>query len=133
MKFKKDNSQFVFTQEMQDEIDQQKEKEIKSREEVQKQFQEISKKQEEINDQVKALMDPIVKRVFQYGSMQDQFDRLWHDMNSGIVQVDKTSANSWYGTIKAVKDANPIDPDWSDKVKKLTTSTLENIQTANNV
>jgi hypothetical protein len=38
-----------------------------------------------------------------YGGLEDQLDRLWHDINAG--SLDKTGA--FYTFIKEVKDANP--------------------------
>jgi len=39
----------------------------------------------------------------QYGGLEDQLDKIWHDINAG--SLDKTGA--FYTFIKEVKDANP--------------------------
>jgi hypothetical protein len=133
MKFKKDNSAFVITQKMIDDANKAKESREKEYEEQQKKFQELAEAQKKVSEESKKLMNPIISRTIQYGLVADQLDRLWHDIDEGRIQADKTSANSWYGTIKSVKDAHPIDPDWSKKVYELSKQTIDNIQTANNV
>ena len=43
-----------------------------------------------------------------YPNLADQLDMLWHDMDSGKITVDKTSANTWYSTIKDIKETHPL-------------------------
>ena len=45
------------------------------------------------------------KREQEYGRIQDQLDKLFHDMAAG--KLDETG--EWFKSIKAVKDANPFE------------------------
>ena len=40
-----------------------------------------------------------------YGRLQDQLDKIYHDIDAG--KLDKTG--EWFKSIKAVKDANPFE------------------------
>ena len=44
------------------------------------------------------------KREEEYGRIQDQLDKLYHDIANGT--LDETG--EWFTSIKAVKDANPL-------------------------
>lgn len=44
-------------------------------------------------------------REIEYGRIQDQLDKLYHDMAAG--KLDETG--EWFKSIKAVKDANPLE------------------------
>ena len=43
------------------------------------------------------------KRVNSYDSVEEQLDKLYHDIDAG--KLDKTG--TWFTSVKAVKDANP--------------------------
>ena len=45
------------------------------------------------------------KREEEYGRIQDQLDKLYHDIANGT--LDQTG--DWFTSIKAVKDANPFE------------------------
>ena len=48
-------------------------------------------------------------RQIEFPSLADQLDKLWHDIDSGLFgELAKTG--SFYVDIKAVKDANPKNP-----------------------
>jgi hypothetical protein len=51
---------------------------------------------------------PMADRKLAYPSIEDQLDLLWHDVDAGKIQADTTSANTWYQTIKGVKENNPL-------------------------
>jgi len=44
------------------------------------------------------------KREQEYGRIQDQLDKLYHDIDAG--KLDETG--EWFKSVKAVKDANPF-------------------------
>ena len=44
-------------------------------------------------------------RELEYGRIQDQLDKLYHDIDAG--KLDETG--EWFKSIKAVKDANPLE------------------------
>ena len=142
MKFQKDNSDVVLTQKMKDDAIASKDAElaaeaarIKNMEDKIKLATEKAAIVTEIESQINVLMEPVLERTVKYGTIPDQLDRLWHDIDTGRIQADKTSANSWYSTIKSIKDSVPIDKDWLAK-GRLLRDQLENIgspPTANNV
>jgi|TARA_R110002110_G_scaffold109622_3_gene273370 hypothetical protein len=43
------------------------------------------------------------KRIEAYGVLEDQLDKIWHDIDAG--KLDKTGA--FYAHVKSVKDAHP--------------------------
>ena len=46
-----------------------------------------------------------ITREQAYGRIQDQLDKLYHDIDAG--KLDETG--EWFKSIKAVKDANPLE------------------------
>ena len=54
-------------------------------------------------DAAETLNNLLYKRRDEYGSLQSQLDKLWHDIDDG--KLDKNG--TWYKAVKAVKDANP--------------------------
>ena len=54
-------------------------------------------------DTAETLNNLLYKRRDEYGSLQSQLDKLWHDIDDD--KLDKNGA--WYKAVKAVKDANP--------------------------
>ena len=142
MKFQKDNSAVALTQKMKDDAIAAKEAELAAEAErleaVQGKIKWAEGEREkiiELGKQFEALMEPITSRMLQYGTIPDQLDRLWHDIDSGRIQADKTSANSWYSTIKSVKDSIPIQENWLSKGQELSIEmdNINNQLTANNV
>ena len=120
MKFQKDNSGVVFTQKMKDDII--------AKEEVKEEAKEEAKlfvaKQEEVGNKIKEIMKPVIDRIHKYGALTDQLDTLWHDIDEERIQADKTSANSWYMSIKTVKDENPILANWEEEIEVLYSNTV---------
>lgn len=55
----------------------------------------------------KIVNNKIIKsnREIYYGRLQDQLDKLYHDIDAG--KLDETG--EWFKSIKAVKDANPFE------------------------
>ena len=47
-------------------------------------------------------------RRYLYRPLYEQLDMLWHDIDSGKIQADTTSANTWYQHIKSVKEFRPL-------------------------
>ena len=111
MKFQKDNSNVVITQAMKDAVEQRKQAQIEKaqeRAEAAEKTKELMEKREEIKLQMSEIMKPVYERMMAYGDMDTQFDKLWHDIDQGRIQADKTSANSWYMSIKDAKTAIPL-------------------------
>ena len=57
---------------------------------------------ETAGNEQEALSKILEKRKKEYLSWNEQFDKLWHDINDG--KLDQTG--SWYKHIKSVKDSN---------------------------
>lgn len=97
MKFQKDNTDSAMTKEM---IAEQKRnaKDLKERQEQhQKEMKEMREKQEKLQ-----------ARLMAYGSMADQLDMLWHDMDEGRIKINKKDKNTWYHKVKNAKEKNPL-------------------------
>ena len=58
--------------------------------------------EEDVNAKI-AELDIDVQRKMEYGSIGDQLDKLYHDIDNG--KLDKTG--EWFKAIKKVKDDNP--------------------------
>ena len=58
--------------------------------------------EEDVNAKI-AEIDIDVQRKMEYGSIGDQLDKLYHDIDNG--KLDKTG--EWFKAIKKVKDDNP--------------------------
>ena len=58
--------------------------------------------EEDVNAKI-AELDIDVQRVMEYGSIGDQLDKLYHDIDNG--KLDETG--EWFKAIKKVKDDNP--------------------------
>jgi hypothetical protein len=43
-----------------------------------------------------------------YPDIAEQLDMLWHDMDAGKIKIDKRHSNTWFQTIKNVKESNPL-------------------------
>ena len=96
MKFQKDNADTALTKEMLLEQKKKAEEMKKLQEEQQKQMKEMRKMQEKLQARLQA-----------YGSISDQLDMLWHDMDEGRIKIDKKDKNTWYHKIKIAKENNP--------------------------
>lgn len=90
MKFKKNSPRAKLTSEILEARDMQKKEELA-----------YQKEQEELNK-------PIAARVEGYPPMQEQLDMLWHDIDSGKINADTLSANTWYQTVKNHKENTPM-------------------------
>jgi hypothetical protein len=99
-KFTKDNSETAYTKEMK-----QKEKElIEVRRELRKKNSEIAVLKDRKNR-----FDHDRKAA--YPNLGEQLDMLWHDIDSGVIPIDKQNSNSWYQKIKAAKKQVPNPKD----------------------
>ena len=58
--------------------------------------------EEDVNSKITEL-DIDAQRVMEYGSIGDQLDKLYHDIDNG--KLDETG--EWFKSIKKVKDDNP--------------------------
>jgi|TARA_Y100000768_G_scaffold366694_1_gene329070 hypothetical protein len=58
--------------------------------------------EEDVNSKI-AELDIDAQRVMEYGSIGDQLDKLYHDIDNG--KLDETG--EWFKAIKKVKDDNP--------------------------
>ena len=43
---------------------------------------------------------------------------LWHDMDRGVIPIDKTDANTWYSHIKTAKESTPLSNNWQFNYNK---------------
>ena len=64
--------------------------------------------QEQISEEEANKHQVYSARQYFYKSLQSQLDMLWHDIDEGKIQADTTSANTWYGHIKTIKEAYPL-------------------------
>jgi hypothetical protein len=90
MKFKKNSPRAKLTSEI-----------LEARDKQEKERAARMLEQDELNK-------PIVARVEGYPPMQEQLDMLWHDIDSGKINADTTSANTWYQTVKNHKENPPM-------------------------
>lgn len=60
-----------------------------------------------------------------YGSIGDQLDMLWHDINEGRIQADTANTNTWYNHIKTSKENYPM-PAVNNSIKLASTSVVAN-------
>ena len=97
MKFQKDNSDTALTKEMIAEQKKNAEELKKRQEQHQKEMKEMREKQEKLQARHRA-----------YGSIPDQLDMLWHDMDEGRIKIDKKDKNTWYHKVKNAKEKNPL-------------------------
>ena len=123
MKFQKDNSAVVVTQQMKDAAEQRKQAQIekaKERAEAAKKEKELLEKRKQLNLQINEVMTPLLQRINAYGDIDEQLDRLWHDIDQDRIQADKTSANSWYMSVKNVKESIPLaNTSWRQHIEEL--------------
>jgi hypothetical protein len=90
MKFKKNSPNAKLTSEILEARDRQKKERLA-----------YEKEQEELNK-------PIFARAKGYPPLPEQLDMLWHDIDSGKISADVTSANTWYQTVKTHKENTPM-------------------------
>mgnify|MGYP004409833161 CR=1 FL=1 len=125
MKIHRDNTKVALTQEMKDEVferEQEKIKEaerqlnakIKKDEEAKKINEEIKDAQQEFADTVQ----PVGMRQMAYPPIAEQLDMLWHDMDNGIIKVDKRRKGTWYSIIKESKENTPVSKTWREDSTK---------------
>ena len=106
MKFKRDNTNVALTQEMKDAA-------IKEQQEKQENAQRLARRKRKdverrrlAERKYEQIVKPITARKRSYPPIEDQLDKLWHDMDSGYVKVNKRSANTCYYGIKKIKNPN---------------------------
>lgn len=90
MKFKKSSPKNKLTPEI-----------LEARDRQEKERLAYQKEQEELNR-------PILARIEGYPPLPEQLDMLWHDIDSGKINADTTSANTWYQTVKNHKENTPM-------------------------
>ena len=97
MKFHRENSDNLLTRKMIEDMEAEKVKQEKINQEKQK---EKMKKMHE--------MQKYENRRTAYPDIAEQLDMLWHDMNDGKIKMDKRYSNTWFQTIKNIKESNPL-------------------------
>ena len=112
MKFQKDNSKVVFTQEMKNQIVIEEERQIKEVENKETHEIEVKEKLEILSD----LYSKLENRLRSYGTIGDQLDMLWHDINEGRIQANTTSSNSWFSFVKTSKETFPLSVNWEQDI-----------------
>ena len=112
MKFKRDNTKVALTQEMKDAaIKEQQEKQENEQRLARIKRKEVEKRRvAEIN--YENIAKPLITRQRMYPPVIVQLDKLWHDMDDGYIKVDKRAKNTWYNSIKNIKDAAPLEKTW---------------------
>ena len=116
MKFQRDNTEVALTQEMKDaaakkEADEKKELALAEKRK-RKRIEEIQKRELVVAEKLNNLR----RREVSYGPIVYQLDLLWHDMNNGVIPIDKAKANTWYQHIKEVKDQAPLIENWREEL-----------------
>ena len=112
MKFQRENTKVALTQQMKDEVVAKKEAQEAHKKEIIQKNIEQKKIIAEAEKNFAANGASIMQREIAYGPIQYQLDLLWHDMDRGVISVDKTAANTWYAHIKAAKEAAPLANNW---------------------
>ena len=125
MKIQKDNTKVALTQEMKDAEKKRKEDEkkeamekIRKQQEWEENHRRLIKQQGQAERNMQRIAEPVGKRQLAYPSVSEQLDMLWHDMDNGIIKIDKRRKNTWYRTIKEVKESTPISETWRDDVEE---------------
>ena len=104
MKFKRENIQVALTQEMKEKAVASKIKQEERKIQKIKQSEELKAKAIKAEENLRANVAAISAREYGYGPMKFQLDLLWHDMDSGAIQIDKSNSNTWYHYIKTIKE-----------------------------
>jgi len=119
MKFMRDNSEIALTKEYKEQLEREKreaeEKLQKEREEVERLKNEFSGLQRKYD----AIMQNLTKRQFEYMPIDYQLDLLWHDMNRGVIKVDRKRKDTWYNHVKEVKEKNPLKAEWREELAEI--------------
>ena len=108
MKFQRENLKVALTQKMKDDVA----ADVAAREEAQRKIIAKSREKQlrilEAERNLAANTAPVMRREMSYGSLVYQLDLLWHDMDNGVIPIDKTAANTWYSHIKEAKEKTPL-------------------------
>jgi phosphoenolpyruvate carboxylase len=135
MKYQRDNSKVTVTQEMRDQEQKEKEEKAKKEQEFYKKRAKEVKDRMEVERQYHEAVQPAYDRENSYPPLSEQLDMLWHDMDTGIIKVDKRKANTWYKTIKKAKESTPLNKTWQEDImkaqEKLEASDLEAVNNSN--
>lgn len=125
MKIQRDNTKVALTQEMKDEVFKKEQEKIKEAErqlnakiEKDKQakiiMEEIKDAQQEFTD----IVQPVGVRQASYPPIAEQLDMIWHDMDNGIIKIDKRRKDTWYSIIKKTKEETPVSKTWREDSTK---------------
>jgi hypothetical protein len=132
MKIQKDNSKIALTQEIKDaekrKREEEKEKamqEIRKKQKWEETRQTILKDQARAERNIKRVAEPVGRRQLAYPPISEQLDMLWHDMDAGIIKVDKRRKGTWYRAIKEAKESTPINETWREDVDEARLSLLQ--------
>ena len=124
MKFQKDNSEVLFTQEMKaaiiERVEIRKQNIIDQQEEIA--FKDAVAK--ELQEATSQLMAPVSDRIFAYGPISAQLDQLWHDIDDQKIQANTTAANTWYMNIKQAKESILIEENWRELMEDITANNV---------
>ena len=125
MKIQKDNSKIALTQEMKDAEKKRKDDEKKeAMEKIRKQQDwektqiKLVKEQGQAERNMQRIAEPVGKRQLAYPPISEQLDMLWHDMDNGIIKVDKRRKGTWYSIIKESKENTPVSKTWREDSTK---------------
>lgn len=140
MKIQKDNTKIALTQEMKDAEKKRKEDEkekamqaIRKQQEFEETRQKLLKDQGAAERNIQRMAEPVGKRQMAYPPISEQLDMLWHDMDSGIIKIDKRRKNTWYRAIKDAKESTPVSETWREDVEEARLEIVKvNRQMANN-
>jgi len=117
MKFKRDNTKVALTQEMKDAaIQEQQEKQENAKRIARRKRKDVEKRRIAERKYEQAVQ-PAIARKRSYPPIEDQLDKLWHDMDSGYIKVNKRNANTWYHGIKKIKEHTPLANSWKSDLE----------------
>jgi len=117
MKYQRDNSKVTVTQEMRDQEQKKKEEAAKKEQEFHKKIKDLKEAERLYHEAV----EPAYNRENSYPPLSEQLDMLWHDMDAGIIKVDKRKSNTWYKIIKKSKERAPLKKSWKEDIEKAQT------------
>ena len=104
MKFQKDNSANRLTSEI---LAQRREAEENKRKAEEAKRQLTIERAEEAR-KAREARAPFDRREAAYPELREQLDLLWHDMDNGLITIDKEAQGTWYQKIKTIKEEHPL-------------------------
>jgi len=118
MKFQKDNVNVALTQEMKDAAIKAEEDRINAIREKEEKEEKYRARLFELEVDYHQKIEAFERREYAYGPIAVQLDMLWHDMDNGIIKVDKRKKGSWYKHIKQIKDEFPLSENWKEEIEE---------------